>query len=782
MRAIILVMAFWGSTYLLHSQIQNQSITLEGKVVDMDDDRNIDYFNFEAIEDSTVVLQGSSVDGKFTIQLPGRKRYKLKISSMGYEDNFIDIDGYRKSMDTLVCRVKKKAIELNEVVVTSIKPKISIRNNSYILSVDKTPLSNESSINGVIAKLPFVLLDLNNRIVVSGKDNVAVYIDKRKINYAHELKAVSPAHIKDIQLIINPGSQYDADADAVILIKTKKNEQEGFEISLRTAETISRSFSFSVNPSMNVNFKKMNIYLDYTYSNDRERSSENTLIKNLSNGYENNNYNNGYYKSKNQVYTIGMDFLIKEKSRLAFQLLGWNNRGKPSINIDNFYITGIDRRVIKTNRMPLSNEDHYDISLSYEKEFRNVRKFNLSLNYISHSNNSNEKITEVYSQDNIFNHKYEFTGRNKVFECQSNYSFLIEKVGMGLTMGTKISHVSNNSDSRFLKNNISWDNNFTYKYGFKESVSAFFFNIEKRINNIDALVGLRMENTYFNGNHEYSQVIDTTYIHFFPSLLISWPVDKNSMANFNYTRKISRPSFQNLSPNIRYDNVFFYRQGNPYLLPTITDDISLSYSFKSIRLNAGYRRKKNATIYDYYQDSNRKDVTVVKLSNHKSISFMYISTFYLFKSKNFTSSNSFVFTKPFAKIRFNARSIKLVRPAYYIKTSNDFTISKNISLYIDFLYNDLGETLLEKKDGIYNLSVGISGSFFDKKLSLNITANDILNTYRFKDYRYYSIYNVIHEYVPDNTYAQINIRYNFSVGKSRRFKVQNNNSNTIRRL
>ena len=123
MRAIILVMAFWGSTCLLHSQIQNQSITLEGKVVDMDDDRNIDYFNFEAIEDSTVVLQGSSVDGKFTIQLPGRKRYKLKISSMGYEDNFIDIDGYRKSMDTLVCRVKKKAIELNEVVVTSIKPK-----------------------------------------------------------------------------------------------------------------------------------------------------------------------------------------------------------------------------------------------------------------------------------------------------------------------------------------------------------------------------------------------------------------------------------------------------------------------------------------------------------------------------------------------------------------------------------------------------------------------------------------------------------------------------------
>ncbi|AUR48841.1 possible TonB-dependent receptor [Porphyromonas gingivalis TDC60] len=103
---------------------------------------------------------------------------------------------------------------------------------------------------------------------------------------------------------------------------------------------------------------------------------------------------------------------------------------------------------------------------------------------------------------------------------------------------------------------------------------------------------MRIENTHFKGNHAYTQVIDTTYINFFPSLGLNWAVNKNNKINFNYTRKISRPSFNNLSPNIRYDNVFFYRQGNPYLLPTITDDLSLSYSFKSIRLNAGYRHKK----------------------------------------------------------------------------------------------------------------------------------------------------------------------------------------------
>ena len=111
--------------------------------------------------------------------------------------------------------------------------------------------------------------------------------------------------------------------------------------------------------------------------------------------------------------------------------------------------------------------------------------------------------------------------------------------------------------------------NCTMQFGGVVAVDNF--SMEVFPNEIVALIGPK-----------YTQVIDTTYINFFPSLGLNWAVNKNSKINFNYTRKISRPSFNNLSPNIRYDNVFFYRQGNPYLLPTITDDLSLFYSFKSI--------------------------------------------------------------------------------------------------------------------------------------------------------------------------------------------------------
>ena len=55
MRTILLIMIVLGSTCQLHSQIQSQSMTLNGKVIDLEDNKNIDYFKF-----STFPLQDVS--------------------------------------------------------------------------------------------------------------------------------------------------------------------------------------------------------------------------------------------------------------------------------------------------------------------------------------------------------------------------------------------------------------------------------------------------------------------------------------------------------------------------------------------------------------------------------------------------------------------------------------------------------------------------------------------------------------------------------------------------
>lgn len=759
-------------------KIYSQEITLNGQIRDSNN-QPINYFNVDLISDTTTVLKGSFVDGNLILKLPEAKEYVLKISSLGYEDKYVNVSP-DNTKNPEVYYLDDKTYSLDAVTVTASKPKLTLKNNNYILGVDNTYLANEGSINNVLSKLPFVVLDSNNQVSIVGKNNVVVYIDNRKIIYNQELESISPINIKDIQLINNPGSRYDANADAVILIKTKKEHQEGITSSVRTLETFSKAFSYNINPNFNYHYNKINVYLDYIYANSRSKSKENTLTKNVLNDFENNIYNDGYYKSSDHTYTIGLDYELNKKNRLSFQLLGWNNRSNPDVNIDNRYFKNSVESTVKTEKDIHTDEDHYDFSVNYEANINDNHRLTSSFNYTLHNTSNNEKINEIHPAEQV-HHIYDFDNHNHAFDYQLNYSWNIEKVDLGVNVGTKISYVSNDSESNFFEDSTSANNRFTYVYDFKEIIPAYYIELSKTIRKVNIDLGVRMEHTNFEGNYENTQVIDTTYFNVFPSLNTEWSINKQNKLNLSYSKRVSRPSFRNLSPNIRYDNIFFYRQGNPNLLPTITDDVSLSYTVNKIRLNVGYRHRKNANIYNYFQDEVDPDITVVILDNHKSMNIFYAGGFYQFVSKKFTSSNSFTYTKPFATLNYNNGTIKMNRPAYYFKTSNDFLISDKITLYVDFTYNDLGETLLERKKRMYNLAAGIYTSFLEKKLSVSLAANDILNTNNYEDYRTYGNYSVLHEYFPDDTFVQLNIRYNFSIG-SKSYRVRNNNASTVRRL
>jgi hypothetical protein len=480
------------------------------------------------------------------------------------------------------------------------------------------------------------------------------------------------------------------------------------------------------------------------------------------------------------TYTAGFGYLLYSKHQFTLQVLGWNNRGNPDVAVDNYSLINGNENIIKTQKYINSKENHNDLSFNYMIAFNDVHKLETSFNYIMHNSNTNDIIEEHYT-GNTSNLQYDFDGKNKVFDAQLNYNRFNKDINLKIVTGAGLSCVSNNSASLLYSSSNILDDRFTYHYDFREITPAYFLNVSKGFNNISLSFGVRGEITDFRGNMENINVADTTYLNIFPNLNVDWKINKSNSLNVSYLRNIGRPSFENLSPNIRYDNIFSYREGNPQLLPTITDDISLSYILKKIRFNIGYRHKKNAAIFYYRQDDGNEDITVVKLINHKSADFLYAGGFYQFVSKRVTSSNSFRYTKPYATVRYNNGYLKLKRQAVYFKTSNDISLSDNISIFVDFLYNDLGESLLERKKYMYNLSAGISGSFLNKKILINISANDILDTYNFKDLRTYGFYDVIHEYMPDNTYLNINIRYNFKTGKQN-YKVKNNSMPVLKRL
>lgn len=751
------------------------------------EEEKVEYFNVQLYLDTLdikkPIIQGSFVDGIFSLKVPESDSCIIKISSLGYKTKKFRFLTKELNNRTITFYLEEKVYSLNPVTISAIKPKISKRKNSYVMSVQNTSLSNESSISKVISKMPFVLLDVNNKISIAGKDKVSIYVNGRKINYEQELQSISPTNISEVELITEPGAKFDANSDAVILIKTKKNKNEGMTLSLKSQAVEGNRFSYKINPNVIYKHKKVNLYFDYVFSNLKGESKENTFSHNLNNSSLNNIYNLSNGKTKNHTYTLGLDYQLNKRSNIVLQFLGWNENQDSYKNITNNYQSLEDTSLIETVKNINSKQKHYDGSVNYNVEIAKKQKLTTSFDYAIHKTSVDEFISEYFRKNEDSRYKYD--NNNKVFNFKSDYDWSIEKIMMNLSTGISLSYLLNNSSSLFSNNSSNYsdiNNRFSNVYDFKEIIPAYFLDLNKKFKNMELGVGFRLENTTFIGNLNHSNVIDTTYLKIFPNLKINWFLNKNSRFGFDYIKKVNRPSFRHLSPSIRYDNTNFYRLGNPHLLPTISDDISLQYTFKRIlSFKMGYRHKTNATVYNYYQDPLNSDITIVKLDNHKSAYFLYLSAFSKLKIQKFSSSNSFRYTKPFADLPYNNRTLKIRKPAIYLKSSNDYTINKNISTYIDFTYNDLGEILLEKKKEMYRVDLGISGVFFDRKLRINIAANDIFNTYDYRDSRSLGYYDVIHEYIPDNTFISMGVIYYFFKGK-KLYKVRNNNRGTIKRL
>jgi hypothetical protein len=59
----------------------------------------------------------------------------------------------------------------------------------------------------------------------------------------------------------------------------------------------------------------------------------------------------------------------------------------------------------------------------------------------------------------------------------------------------------------------------------------------------------------------------------------SWDVDSTNNLTLAYSRRIDRPSYQDLNPFMYYADPYTFMKGNPFLRPQFTDGVSLTHGF-----------------------------------------------------------------------------------------------------------------------------------------------------------------------------------------------------------
>lgn len=582
----------------------------------------------------------ADVNGKFSFNDLKSGAYHLKISRNGSEV-------YHSDNISLVDNTTLPSIDLNVksiegVTITKAKPMIERQDGKMIMNVENSIASTGNSAFEVLEKAPGINIDNNDNISLRGKGNLLIQIDGKNTpmtgsDLANYLKGIPSSTIDKIEFITNPSSKYDAAGSSIINIKLKKEQRKGTNGSISTSLGMGKYVKNNNSISINHRNKKINIFGSYSFA---YREAYNGLVLDR-NFYENNNFKEAFiqdnylkFKFNNHIAKAGMDYYMNEKNVIGFSLGLVSN--KFNLDGDNFNTTLGSNYTPKStfNTQNTSNDNWTNVSFNLNHKYTIDSlgsEISTDFDYINYSNSSLQNFeTRTHQLDTGANQldimKGDMDGKLNIYSLKSDLTKNF-KNEWKLESGIKTSFVKTDNDMKFfdvdngvLHPDLRKTNHFIYE----ENINAIYGNLSKKWDKFKATAGLRLENTNVKGTQlATNQVNKRNYTQLFPSAVLSYDLTEKSSLEVNLSRRITRPSYNQLNPFKLYLDPTTMRAGNQDLNPQTTMNYELTYSLSNKYFATLSYSRTSDNITDILKpiSEDGQNVTVQTFENLNSVSY-----------------------------------------------------------------------------------------------------------------------------------------------------------------
>ncbi len=288
-------------------------------------------------------------------------------------------------------------------------------------------------------------------------------------------------------------------------------------------------------------------------------------------------------------------------------------------------------------------------------------------------------------------------------------------------------------------------------------------------------MGLRAENTQLQGGYKDSSqlLLDRNFIYLFPKINISIPIDSFKTVTINYARSIRRPNYANANQVSNYITPFLERTNNININPSITDEISLNFQYKTYSLNAAVYQIQNSISYITEYDTTIKKYRMIN-RNITIFSGINISLTIPFTYKILTSSNEVMATMN--QVNDTRANQLKTAPFYYFYSNNQFKLPKNYTLVLSgwFITNQYEGLFLTNNK--FAVDISLSKTFY-KKLTCTLNAFDIFRS--LNNTESFTINNIYASttYLENVKEFSLAIKYSFGKIKEPKFKNKEVNEN-----
>ncbi len=693
----------------------------------------------------------SNSEGKFDIIVPPNKEYILTFSGVGYEKKYSAkysvSNGEILSIPTI--NLKETDGKLSTVTVVSKKPMIEVRADKTIFNVEASINASGSNALELLQKSPGVQVDNNDNISMKGKTGVKVYVDGKMMQLDTKdltayLKSINSNDIEAIEMISNPSAKYDASGNAgIVNIRLKKNKKFGTNGSANLGFV--QGFTPKGNGSVNLNYrdKKINVFGNIGGNIGINRNGIDLYRIQKDTLYDQTSTNNQADKSIN--IKTGADFFINNNNTIG--ILATTNFAKNEMNsygtTNIFYTpTGIfQKKLDALNTIP-GHRNNANFNLNYRYADTSGREINMDADYGLFRGVGNSYQPNYYFDKNN-NLLYSVINRNYTPTDIDIYTLKIDaeqKLGKGkLGYGAKTSFVTTKNTFDFFNDvagvsikQLNKSNKFTYK----ENVNAAYINYQQQLSTKWSLqTGLRLEQTNSEGDLtradgiiQPDNTVKRSYVNLFPSTAITWNINQKNTLNLTYSRRIDRPTYQDLNPFENKLDELTYEKGNAFLRPQYTDNIELTHTFMGfINTTIGYSYVKDYATQATDTTDNATYVQQKNLAQQQIVSFNIGSPTPIKKWWN--GYINLWYNKQFFEGFIGNNKVKEQVPSYGAYLQQSFTLGKDYSAELSGYYNGpsvWGGTWKTKPQG--SMDIGLQKQFLGKAATIKVSATDIFHT------------------------------------------------------
>lgn len=740
--------------FIISLSVQGQQ-SVRGKVL-ANDGTSLAYANVLLLKpnDSTLVkgiLCGDN--GEFLIENIPQGQYIVTVSMLGFDS--VSSETFKLDENThytLPTITLNEGIALDEIVIQYKKPLFEQKIDRMVINVENSIVSAGSSALEILERSPGVVVNRQtSSISLVGKSGVVVMINGRESYMPQSglvqlLEGMSSDNIASIELITTPPANFDAEGNAgYINIVLKKQTDLGLNGSYSFSGGIGNGTTTTDNISFNYRKDKINLFGNYSFLR-REQGQTFTFIKSFLN--ENDiltkiaTVSDREPTQRNHNIRFGLDYQKSDKTIIGILVSAYDNKWTmDALNDSQETENGIPSSFVELLNTERNQWQHFSSNINLKHNFEEKEFISFNFDYLYYKDENPTDYTNSFFDGNENFLRDELTKSDKttpinIVVGKADYSNQLNDTWK-LETGVKASFSSFENDvavETFNGQEFIQDPSLTNISDLDEKILAAYTSIDYKINDKTGFkLGLRYEhtNSQLNSNTE-GKVVDRSFGELFPSAFISHKVNDTLSFNLSYSRRITRPTFNDMAPFIIFIDPTTFFSGNPAIQPAISNSFKFDTSYRSLLLSVQYSIEDQSISRFQPQFDEETDRLILKAVNIDKTKIFAVTLGLPITIANWWKmQNNLIYLNTRIEDIIDGLPLILEQNSFNINSSHSFTLAKNLTSEININYFGPGISGNSKRDAIFGMNIGVQKKFNDKWGTLRFSIRDLWDSFEF---------------------------------------------------